>query len=254
MVNFLKEKHQFENTVIFLLSDNGGAPEAGPKGAFLRPYGDRTTVHEMYQRLDDLGSDKTQPLYQRPWAMASDTPFKFYKLWPYNGGVQTPFIVSWPAQIKRVGLRQQFVDVIDITPTALDLAGVEAPAVFQGVGQIPLQGRSIRSTFNDPASASPRTTQYFELWGSRSIYHDGWKAVGIHTPSTDFNQDRWELYHVDQDFSEFTNLASQQPGRLEELKKLWWTEAAKNGALPLLEAAGGRHRTYDQALDLPSGK
>lgn len=253
VVAYLKEHHLFENTAIFLLSDNGGAPEAGTKGGFARPYGDRTTVPEMRARLADLGTDQTQPLYQRPWAMASDTPFKFYKLWPYNGGVQTPFLVSWPAEIRKTGLRAQFVDVIDITPTALDIAGVEAPAVFDGVCQIPLQGKSIRATFHDPNSPNPRDTQYFELWGSRGIWHDGWKAVAIHAPGTDFDTDRWELYHVADDFAEADDLASQYPQKLEELKKLWWSEAAKNGALPLLEAPKGRSRTYAQALE-PSRK
>ncbi len=248
VTRFLKEHNLFDNTVICLLSDNGGAPEAGTKGGFARPYGDRTTVHEMYGRLDDLGTEKTQPLYPRPWAMASDTPFKFYKLWPYSGGVQTPFVVSWPAEIRKTGLRKQFVDVIDITPTVLDIAGIEAPAIFEGVCQIPLQGRSIRATFNDPGSPNPRDTQYFELWGSRGIWHKGWTAIGIHTPGTNFDTDRWELYDREKDFAESVDLAMQYPEKLEELKKLWWSEAAKNGALPLLEASGGRSRTYDQAL------
>ena len=248
VVRYLKEHNLFDNTAIFLLSDNGGAPEAGLKGGFARPYGDPTTVHQMYERLDELGSEKTQPLYQRPWAMVSDTPFKFYKLWPFAGGVQTPFVVSWPAAIRKPGLRKQFVDVIDITPTVLDIAGIQAPEAFNGVRQIPLQGKSIRATFNDPASPNPRDTQFFELWGSRGIWNNGWKAVGIHTPGTDFDKDRWELYHVENDFSETVNLASQYPEKLEQLKKLWWSEAAKNGALPLLEAPAGRSKTYDQAL------
>lgn len=253
VVRYLKEHNLFENTAIFLLSDNGGAPEAGTKGGFARPYGDRTTIHEMHERLDELGTDKTQPLYQRPWAMASDTPFKFYKLWPYAGGVQTPFLVSWPAEIKRLGMRKQFVDVIDITPTVLDMAGIAAPVVFEGVCQIPMQGKSIRRTFNDPESPNPRDSQYFELWGSRGIWHNGWKAVGTHRPGTDFDTDRWELYQVETDFSESNNVAAKYPQKLEEMKKLWWSEAAKNGALPLLEAVGGRRATYDQALE-PASK
>jgi arylsulfatase len=248
LISFLKERGLFENTAIFLLSDNGGAPEAGLKGNFARSYGDPTSVHEMFQRLNELGQEKTQPLYQRPWAMASVAPFKFYKLWPYAGGVQTPFVVSWPAEIGKFGVRKQFVDVIDITPTVLDITGIQAPATFNGVCQIPIQGKSIRATFAEPHSPDPRDTQYFELWGSRSIWHKGWKAVSIHTPGADFDSDRWELYHVDKDFSEAVDLASQHPDKLEELKKLWWSEAARNGALPLLEAPGPRRRTYDQAL------
>ncbi len=224
LVRFLKERNLFDNTVIFLVSDNGGAPEAGTRGGFARPYGDQTTVHDMYQRLGDLGSDKTQPLYQRPWAMVSDTPFKFYKLWPYRGGVNTPFIVSWPARINSFGLRRQFVDIIDITPTVLDITGIQAPTIFEGVCQIPMQG-------------------------SRGIWADGWSAVAAHKPGTDFDTDRWELYHVAEDYSESQNVAAQYPEKLAEMKKLWWSEAAKNGALPQLEAPGPRQHTYDQALD-----
>jgi len=248
VINWLKEKKLFDNTAIFFMSDNGGAPEAGTRGGFQRPYGDRTTIEEMHRRLDELGSDKTQPLYQRPWAMVSNTPFQYYKLWPYAGGVQTPFILSWPGGITGRGLRKQFVDVIDITPTVYDITGIQPPAAFDGVCQMPLQGKSIRPTFENAASADPRDSQYYELWGSRGIWHKGWKAVGIHQPGTNFDSDRWELYHVDNDFSESNNLAARNPAKLEELKKLWWSEAEKNGALPLLEAPAQRSRTYDQAL------
>jgi arylsulfatase len=215
VIAWLKEKKLFDNTAIFLLSDNGGAPEAGTHGGFARPYGDRTTVEQMYQRLDELGGEKTQPLYPRPWAMASDTPFKYYKLWPYAGGVQTPFIVSWPAGIKGRGLRKQFIDVIDITPTVYDITGVQPPATFEGVCQMPLQGKSIRATFDNPESPDPRDTQYFELWTSRGIWHKGWKAVGVHQPGTDFERDQWELYNVSEDFSESVDLAAKNPGKLD---------------------------------------
>ncbi|MCW5966013.1 MAG: arylsulfatase [Bryobacterales bacterium] len=218
LVSFLKQKNLFENTVIFLMSDNGGAPEAGNKGGFLRPYGDTTTLKEMYDRLGELGLPGTQPMYQRAWAAASVAPFKYYKLWPHRGGVQTPCIVSWPKGIQKPGLRKQFIDVIDITPTVLDLAGIEAPSSFRGVCQIPVEGKSIRGTFNNPDSPDPRDTQYFELWGSRSIYHKGWKAIGIHRPGTSFDDDRWELYHVIEDFSESADLgsASRPAGGTEE--------------------------------------
>ncbi|MEZ4702583.1 MAG: arylsulfatase [Rhodothermales bacterium] len=246
LVQFLKDNGKFDNTVIFLLSDNGGAPEAGPEGNFARPYGDTLSVQQMYDRLDDLGSPRSQPLYQRAWAMVSSTPFQYYKLWPHRGGVQTPLIVSWPAGIRQQGIRTQFVDIIDITPTVLDITGIEAPARFGGVCQIPMQGRSILGTFNDPGQPASRDTQYFELWGSRSIYHAGWKAIAIHTPGTDFDADRWELYHVAQDFAEAVDLADRYPEKVEEMQRLWWAEAEKNGALPLLESPPGRRRTYEQ--------
>jgi arylsulfatase len=248
IVKCLKDANLFENTAIFLLSDNGGAPEGGVKGGFFQNYGDKTNVHGWYSHLEELGTDKTLPLYQRPWAMASDTPFRFYKLWPYRGGVQTPLIVSWPAGIHARGVRNQFVDIIDITPTVLEILGIEAPSSFEGVCQMPLQGKSIRTTFNDPNSPSPRDTQYFELWGARGIYHRGWEALAIHQPGQSFSDDHWQLFHTDSDFAQCVNLASQYPAKLEELKNLWWSEAARNGALPLLEAPLQRQHTYDQAL------
>ena len=159
--------------------------------------------------------------------------------------------MSWPAEIRQTGLRPQFVDVIDITPTVLDIAGIPAPPVFAGVCQMPMQGKSIRPTFNNPKSPPPRDRQYYELWGSRGIWHDGWKAIGMHTPGTNFDQDHWRLYHVAEDFSESIDLAAKHPEKLEELKKLWWKEAAGNGALPLLEAPAARRATYNQALPPP---
>ena len=251
LTGFLKERGQFDNTLVVLISDNGGAPEAGLKGNFARSYRDRTTVEEMHERLDELGGPGTQPLYPRPWAMASSAPFKYYKLWPFNGGVRTPMIVSWPERILRTGLREQFIDVIDITPTVLDYLRIEAPEVFNGVCQMPMHGRSLREVFEDPAAPAPRDTQFFELWGSRGIYHRGWKAVAFHTPGADFESDHWELYNLEADFTETTDLASQHPEKLKELQDLWWDEAEKNGALPQLEAIPMRQRTYDQILTDP---
>ena len=251
VLDYLKSKGQFDNTLIVLISDNGGAPEAGVKGNFARSYGDRTTVDEMYERLDELGGPNTQPLYQRPWAMASSAPFKYYKLWPFNGGVRTPMIVSLPMRVRKTGLREQFVDVIDVTPTVLDYLQIAPPGAFDGVCQMPMQGKSLRAVFEDPGAPAPRDTQFFELWGSRGIYHKGWKAVAFHAAGTDFETDRWELYNVAADFTESVNLAGQHPEKLEELQALWWEEAEKNNALPLLEAQGGRQRTYNQILPNP---
>lgn len=248
LISFLRENSQFDNTLIVLISDNGGAPEAGVKGNFARSYGDPTTVEEMHERLDELGGPGTQPLYPRPWAMVSSAPFKYYKLWPFNGGVRTPMIVSWPDRIRRPGLREQFVDVIDITPTVLDYLGIEAPEAFDGVCQMPMHGESMRAAFEDPGAPAPRDTQFFELWGSRGIYHRGWKAVAFHTPENDFGSDHWELYNVEADFTETADLADQHPEKLEELQNLWWSEAEKYGALPQLEAIPMRQRTYNQIL------
>lgn len=236
LVDFLKASGRFENTLIFLMSDNGAAPEAGTKGGFARPYGDTTTVPQMLARLDDLGTERSQALYQRPWAMAGNTPFRMYKLWPYAGGVRDPLIVSWPAMIRDGGsIRSQFVDVIDVTPTVLDALGVPAPAVFEGVPQMAMHGRSILPTFRDRSAPDPRVTQFFVLRGNRSIVHDGWKAVAIHQNGTSFEEDRWELYDLRRDPTESHDLASRNPRKLKELQALWWSEATRYGALPLVE-------------------
>ncbi|MDA0353673.1 MAG: arylsulfatase [Chloroflexi bacterium] len=249
LLQFLKDNDLWNNTLICLLSDNGGAPEAGPQGNFAHPYRDEMSIHDMYERLDDLGSRDSQPLYQRPWAMASNTPFQYYKLWPFNGGVRTGLIVSWPNEITRPGLRNQFLDVIDITPTVLDIVGIEVPSEFGGVAQMPLHGVTFRPNFDDADRPSDRDTQFFELWGSRSIYHQGWKALAFHTPGTSFDDDLWELYNLNEDYSETTDLAQQHPEKLSELQDLWWSEAERYGALPLLEAPSARSHTYRQILD-----
>ena len=143
------------------------------------------------------------------------------------------------------------MDVIDITPTVLDYLGINAPESFNGVCQMPMHGKSLRAVFDDPGASAPRDTQFFELWGSRGIYHKGWKAVAFHTPGTDFESDHWELYHVEADFTETRDLATQHPERLKQLQALWWEEAGKYGALPQLEAIPMRQRTYNQILADP---
>ncbi|MDY6868161.1 MAG: arylsulfatase, partial [Chloroflexota bacterium] len=235
LINYLKEKDEYDDTIIFLMSDNGAAPEAGIEGNFEHPYGGSMTVQEMHDRLDDLGTDNSSALYQRPWARLGAVPFKRYKLWPYGGGVRDPLIVTWPGVIKDSGaIRTQFVETIDITPTVFDILNIEVPKEFNGVEQLDIHGESILDTFTDP-QASTRTTQFFVMRGNRAIYHDGWKAITIHENGTDFEDDTWELYHVKEDFSESVDLSAQYPEKLEELKALWWSEAEKYGALPIVE-------------------
>ena len=236
LIDYLKESGEYENTIIFLMSDNGAAPEAGVDGNFVHPYGSGTlNVQEMYNRLEDLGTENSSALYQRPWARVGGVPFKRYKLWPYGGGARDPLIVTWPGVIKDSGaIRTQYVETIDITPTVLDILDIEAPNEFEGVEQLDIHGASILETFTDP-KAPTRTTQFFVLRGNRAIYHDGWKAIAIHENGTDFEDDQWELYHVEEDFSEAVDLSAQYPEKLEEMKKLWWSEAEKYGALPIVE-------------------
>ena len=240
LIEFLKSSGQYDNTIIFVMSDNGAAPEAGVRGSFLHPYGDTTSLRTRLARLEELGSESTQPLYQRPWAMASVSPFKMYKLWPYAGGVRDPLIVSWPGRIRDPGaIRTQHVDVTDITPTVLDILGIQAPKVVDGVPQIPMAGASIVRTLRDPRALSPHPRQFYVMRGNRYILDGDWKAIAVHTNGTPFEEDRWELYNVAKDWTEATNVASQNPAKLKELQALWQSEAAKHGALPLVEFRPG---------------
>ncbi len=188
----------------------------------------------MLNRLEDLGTERSSALYQRPWARVGGTPFQKYKLWPFGGGVRDPLIITWPEGISdNGGIRSQFVEVIDITPTVLDILDIEPPSTIGGVEQMELHGASILQTFNDPLAPDPRTTQFFCMRGNRAIYHDGWKAVAIHEKGSDFEEDEWELYHIDEDFSEAIDISEQFPEKLQELIDLWWSEAEKYGSLPL---------------------
>jgi arylsulfatase A-like enzyme len=236
LINYLKDAGKYNNTLIFLMSDNGAAPEAGVDGNFTRPYGPDITVEEMLARLDDLGTERSSALYQRPWARVGATPFKKYKLWPFGGGVRDPLIISWPDHIlENGGVRTQFVEVIDITPTVLDILNIEPPEKIDGVSQMDMHGASILQTFNDPEAPPARNTQFYCMRGNRGIYSDGWKAVAIHERRTDFDEDVWELYHVAIDFAECINVAEKYPDKLQEMKDLWWSEAEKYGSLPLVE-------------------
>jgi arylsulfatase len=236
LVDYLKQSGQFDNTIIFLLSDNGAAPEAGPEGSFTSPYGGRLSVQDSLARLDDLGTERSEELYQRAWAMASVSPFKKYKLSMQLGGVRDPLIVVWPKGIaanEGGAVRSQFLDVIDVAPTVLDVAGVTAPTIFAGVPQMPIHGASFLDVLRDARAPAPRDTQVFELRGERAIYHDGWRAVSVHAPGTPYDQDRWELYDDTRDFAEAHDLAAQYPDRLKAMQDLWWREARTYGVLPL---------------------
>ena len=236
LINYLKDAGKYDNTLIILMSDNGAAPEAGVDGNFTRPYGPDITVEEMLARLDDLGTERSSALYQRPWARVGATPFKKYKLWPFGGGVRDPLIITWPDHIlDNGGVRTQFVEVIDITPTVLDILNIEPPKEIDGVSQMDMHGASILQTFNDPEAPPARKTQFYCMRGNRGIYSDGWKAVTIHERGTDFDEDVWELYHVAIDFAECINVAEKYPEKLQEMKDLWWSEAEKYGSLPLVE-------------------
>ena len=241
----LKQSGDFDNTLIMLMSDNGAAGEAGQVGRFEHPYSGSMTIEAMDQQLDDLGSVRSSALYPRPWGMVGATPFERYKVWPQAGGVRAPLIISWPERIQNQGaVRSQFVDVIDLAPTIAEAAGVSFPDVINGVPQLPVAGRSILTTFASGKAPAPRSVQYFELRGNRSITAGDWKAVAMHKIGDPFDADEWSLHFVPTDFSESVDVASQNPSKLEELKDLWWREARQYASPPLVESPRATFNFY----------
>jgi arylsulfatase A-like enzyme len=243
LVDFLQDSGQLDNTMLVLISDNGANYEGGFEGWTNYVYGYtalsgfipvKSTVPQGLEEIDEIGTDRNTTNYPRGWAMAGNTPFKLYKEFVHGGGVNDPLIIHWPKGIQdRGAIRQQFVDVIDITPTILDITGLRAPEVYHGIAQKPVEGASIAATFKDSSAPGPRHVQYFEQLGNRAIWKDGWKLVTEHKDGVDFDTDRWELYNLRDDFSETNDLAATNLAKVEELKKLWWSEAEKYGVLPL---------------------
>jgi arylsulfatase len=223
-------------------SDNGASGEGTPNGSvnenkFFNGYPD--DLAENMKLLDELGGPNTYEHYPTGWAAALSTPFKMFKRYSnYAGGTTCPLTITWPKGIKARGeVRNQYHHAVDIVPTILEICGLQMPDIYRGIKQIPLSGVSMKYTFDaKPNDPTQKKVQYFSMLGTRAIWSDGWKAVAVHAPLTDkgkFDQDKWELYHLDVDRSESKDLAKENPKKLEELKKLWLEEAKKNQALPL---------------------
>jgi arylsulfatase A-like enzyme len=236
-LRFLKDVGQFDNTLIVLLSDNGASQEGGVNGSLntaALQNGIAEDLHKNLERIDDIGGPLVQPNYPIGWGQVSNTPFKRYKQNTHEGGVRDPLILHWPMGIRdRGALRQQFHHVVDITPTILSLLNLEAPRVYRGVPQIPLHGLDMSYTFSDADAPTTRRTQHFEMFGHRGIWHEGWKAVAFHQRGKPYDADQWELYDLDNDWSESNDLADTLPDKLEEMIQLFWTEAEKYDVLPL---------------------
>ncbi|MEV6491613.1 arylsulfatase [Actinoplanes sp. NPDC051633] len=240
LLDYLEESGQRENTMVIVVSDNGASGEGGPNGSvnenkFFNGFPD--DLEANLAMLDELGGPKTYNHYPNGWAMAFNTPFKMWKRYEFNGGTSDPCIISWPGAAGGKGeLRHQYHHAIDIMPTILDALGVEPPEVIKGHTQSRIDGVSMRYSIDDPSAPSARKTQFYSMLGSRGIWHDGWKAITTHPTISgwsNFNDDTWELYHVDTDRSESHDLAAEQPGKLRELVNLWYAQAGDNGAFPL---------------------
>jgi arylsulfatase len=244
LVKFLEQRGQIDNTVFIVLSDNGASGEGGEYGS-INEYryflGLPDSLEDNLAQIEQIGTPWTHNHYPAAWAQAGNTPLKFYKKYTFGGGVRAPLVVHWPDRLGRIeGLRHQFHHAIDLAPTMLEAAGVEAPKVHKGVEQLPLHGVSLAYTFDDQTAPSRRTTQYFEMGGQRGIYHQGWKAVTRHVSGADYDEDPWELYDITRDYSETNDLADREPARLKEMVALWWREAETYGVLPLDDRAQAR--------------
>jgi len=236
LVEFLRGIGRLDNTFLVVMSDNGASQEGGPTGVLdeMRWFnGMPEDVDAAVRRLDDIGGPNSHSNIPWGWAQAGNTPLKWYKQNTHGGGVRDPLIVHHPARLKAPGFRRQFCHVIDLAPTILELAGAQAPDVFAGVPQMPIHGKSLVPALHDAHAPPARDTQYFEMLGHRGIWRGGWKAVTRHRQGGSFDEDRWELYHLETDFSESTDLAAREPDRVKELVDLWWHEAERHGVLPL---------------------
>lgn len=244
LVDFLERSGQRENTLILVLSDNGASQEGGRNGFVnaLGPFNQRPEpMAEKLARIDDIGGPDTHSNFPLGWAMAANTPLKRYKQNTHGGGIRDPLVACWPARITDAGgVRTPFCHVSDLVPTVLELVGVQPPVEIDGRRCQPLTGESFAPMLVGTGGWRRNTAQYFEMFGHRGLWEDGWKAVAYHAPGTAFDADRWELYHLDTDFAENRDLAAAEPARLQAMIDHWWRQAEANQVLPLDDRFGPR--------------
>jgi arylsulfatase len=251
VIQEVQDEGKLDNTLIIYISgDNGTSAEGTEEGTYntLTAYNGIMKLPEALQMLhyEDWGSDKTYPHMAVQWAWAFDTPFKWTKqVASHFGGTRQGMVISWPGHITDVGgIRPQFHHIIDIVPTILEAAGIQAPDMVNGIKQTPIEGISMAYTFDKANSDAPsrRDTQYFEMVGNRAIYHDGWVAATT-PPSPSWlmgtgkmpalGDYHWELYNITNDYSEYNDLSDQYPDKLKEMQALFLTEAGKYQVFPL---------------------
>jgi arylsulfatase A-like enzyme len=256
LVDTLKKLNLLDDTLIYyIIGDNGASAEGTLNGTYneminFNGAAALETPQFLMDRLDKLGGPESYNHYAVGWAHSLNTPYQWTKqVASHWGGTRNGTIVHWPKGVKGKGeIRTQFHHVIDVAPTILEMAGVPQPTFVNGVQQHPIEGVSMAYAFNDAKAAEQHETQYFEMFGNRGIYHKGWTAVTRHktpwilqgekTPA--FDDDVWELYDTNKDWSQANNLAKQMPEKLHELQRLWLIEAVRNNVLPLDDNIGAR--------------
>ena len=255
LIAFLESLGELDNTLIMVISDNGASSEGGPYGSVNENLFFNNVPESLEENLaliDELGGPNTFNHYPWGWTWAGNTPFRRWKRETYRGGISDPFVVHWPAGIDARGeVRAQFGHAVDMVPTVLDAVGLGAPRSIGGIIQSPIEGVSLAHTFDSASADSSRNTQYFEMLGHRSLYHDGWRAV-CPWPGPSFTEaglpfgapiskdqltaldaTGWELYHVAEDVAENHNLADEEPERLIAMIGTWYVEAGKYNAMPV---------------------
>ena len=267
LINHLKETNQFENTLVFvMIGDNGASKEGTLNGDIDRSFCSKnlTEAELVSYNLNKIGeigtSSATQGNYPLGWAQAANTPFKFWKQDANSeGGTRNPLIVVWPKRIKdKGGIRTQYGHVIDVFPTTLELLGINAPDRIRGIEQQPVEGTSLAYSIDDAKAPSRHTLQYYYIYGARSIYQDGWKAelpypnsfvTGNAQSKQAFDENAWELYNLNEDYTERIDLAKKNPEKLAELKALFEEQAKSHHLYPYITwddvFAARIHRTKD---------
>jgi arylsulfatase A-like enzyme len=262
LLAFLETLGVLDDTLVLVLSDNGASAEGGPIGSFNEHrfiHNRLDNLDDTLARIDDVGGFRAYNHYPWGWAWAGNTPLRLWKRYAWLGGVRTPLVVRWPSRIAGGRIRSQFCHAVDVMPTILDAAGIAAPESLDGITQQPFDGASLLPVFAEPDAPAPRRTQYFEMLGSRAIYHDGWKATTDHIGpqltveveripgSHDLDKDQWALFDLGNDFAEAHDVGGQHPERLQAMIELWWMEAGRNNVLPVLDSFLGRVTALEPA-------
>ncbi|MBL7940093.1 MAG: arylsulfatase [Flavobacteriales bacterium] len=245
LVEQLEAIGELDNTIFFyIVGDNGASAEGGPEGTYNEMMALNGIVGKADQMMDHLetwGGPTTYPHYSIGWAWATNAPFQWTKqVASHFGGTRNGMVVHWPKGITAKGeLRSQFHHVIDVAPTVLEACHLPEPSMVNGVEQRRMDGVSMAYSFGDAKAAERHTTQYFEMFGNRGIYHEGWMACTRHSipwllmKNPPLSEDVWELYHIDEDFSQAYDLAAQEPEKLKELQRIFEQEAIRNHVFPI---------------------
>lgn len=253
-LGFLEQAGALDNTLIILTSDNGASAGGGDNGTvngWNARLGGADSESKLKELLDSgrFGGPETYATYPRGWAQVCNTPFRYFKRTPVNGGIRVPFIAHWPATIKASGvIRQEWIHVTDVLPTLLAATGIQYPARFRGYRTRSLDGISFLDSLIDPTVPGKRTRQHYELDGNRGYIQDGWKIVSLQPPGRKITLDNWMLFNLQDDPTEIEDVASRFPGKLAELLSSFDEEAFRNHVYPI------DNRGYEKSLTVPPAR